>query len=266
MKKIIVVGYPKSGNTWVTRLTASLLDCPVKGYLYSDHNEIAIEGEDRKSQFGVFKSHHHFSELSQEDQSHAKIIYVIRDPRDVSISGRHYFIFGKVKGFKSWVKNEESIFRFIDEYKKKIVSVYQKVMKKLLSRSEMNKAVLYGNSNVHRTCSISWKAHLSQYRNKANVFKVQYESLLNDSFNESKRILDFIGIEKSEKEIIRCINEQSFDKRKTQFFNENQIEKANFLRSGKKEQWKTVFSKKENRLFVKHLKKELIELGYDLKK
>ena len=35
MKKIIIVGYPKSGNTWLTRLTADLVGCPVEGFLYN---------------------------------------------------------------------------------------------------------------------------------------------------------------------------------------------------------------------------------------
>ena len=53
---------------------------------------------------------------------------------------------------------------------------------------------------------------------------------------------------------------------KEQFLKNGQIVKAKFLRKGKKEQWKTTFSQKENLLFIDNLKNELIELGYDLEK
>ena len=63
MKKIIVVGYPKSGCTWATRLVAELVGCPVAGFWQSDKKEIAIEGEDRVSDFRCYKSHHQLAEL-----------------------------------------------------------------------------------------------------------------------------------------------------------------------------------------------------------
>lgn len=98
MKNVIIVGYPKSGNTWITRLTAELIGCPVSGFWNEpDNQEIAVEGQSRNSEFRCFKSHHPLSELSNtfDTKDHKKnhIIYVIRDPRDVSVSGAHYFKF-----------------------------------------------------------------------------------------------------------------------------------------------------------------------------
>ena len=56
MKNIIVVGYPKSGSTWITRLTAELVGCPITGFWnQSNQNEIAREGQDRTSDFRCFK-------------------------------------------------------------------------------------------------------------------------------------------------------------------------------------------------------------------
>lgn len=56
-RTVIVSGYPKSGNTWTTRLVAEAIGCPVKGFWGSDHNEIAIEGAERDSEFLVYMSH-----------------------------------------------------------------------------------------------------------------------------------------------------------------------------------------------------------------
>jgi hypothetical protein len=94
MVDVIIVGYPKSGNTWVTRLVAELIGCPVVGFLdYDDQPEIAREGLNRRSDYQCFKSHHQLHELCDIDTNTKKIIYVVRDPRDVCISGAHYFHF-----------------------------------------------------------------------------------------------------------------------------------------------------------------------------
>lgn len=264
MKKIIIVGYPKSGNTWLTRLTADLVECPVEGFLYNPNNiEIAIEGKERVSDYKVYKSHHQFSELTEEDIQNAKIIYVVRDPRDVSISGRSYFDFGKplFENVKWYDWSFNNFFpKLISIIKAKINIVY------LNRNRKMNNAVLYGDNDVQYWCRISWKTHLKPYFEDENILKIKYESLLLDPLTESKRILNFIGIEKEEADVKHCIQNQSFEKKKNQFKEEKQLGKANFMRKGEKEQWKTLFSRKENLLFVNNLKKELIDLGYDLKK
>lgn len=264
MEKIIITGYPKSGNTWLSRLTANLVDCPVEGFLYNPNNvEIAIEGTERVSDYRVYKSHHQLSELTKEDIQNAKIIYVVRDPRDVSISGRNYFDFGKplfgnVKWYDWSLKNFFP--KLLSIIKTKINIIY------LRKRERMNNAVLYGDNNVQHWCRISWKTHLKPYFDDENVLKVKYESLLSDPLTESKRILNFIGIEKDEAKINEDIYNQSFEKKKNKFKEEKQLGKANFMRKGENEQWKTLFSRKENFSFVKELKKELIDLGYDIEK
>jgi len=262
MKKIIIVGYPKSGNTWLTRLTADLLDCPVEGFLYSPNNvEIAIEGSERKSEFRVYKSHHQFSELTEEDKKNAKIIYVIRDPRDVSLSGSNYFDFGNpiFNNIKWYDWSIQSFFpKLITVIKTKINLIY------LQKRKKMNKAVLYGDNNVHHWCRISWKTHLMPYFEDKNIHKVRYESLLENPYSESKKILSFIGISVDDDRINQSISNQSFKNKKKQFLENKQLGKANFMRKGEKEQWKSEFSRNENKLFIDELKKEFLSLNYDL--
>ena len=111
MKKIIIVGYPKSGNSWLTRLVAQLLDCPAKGFLYHEKPEMVTEGLQRDSAYVCYKSHHQWHELKQEDQQ-AKIICITRDPRDVSLSGRSYFKF-PLGSYLFYAKSKNLIFRAI---------------------------------------------------------------------------------------------------------------------------------------------------------
>ena len=264
MKKIIVVGYPKSGNTWISRLTAELVGCPVEGFLYSDHEEIAVEGLSRVSEYALYKSHHQLNEINEKDLASAKLIYVIRDPRDIAISGRSFFlsssnIFSKVDWSKTGL-----VFRAINNFKAGINIMYHRSFGKRVMKNKMNKAVIYGNNDIHHWCRISWKNHLIPYLKKSNVLKIKYESALNDPLMEAKRILEFIGVEKNEKEIVKIIENQSFSKKKKQFLNENQSGKARFLRKGKGQQWRGRLSKKENQMFINSVGNELVELNYDL--
>lgn len=240
------------------------MDCPVKGFLYSDHEEIAVEGLDRISEYGVYKSHHQLNEISVQDLTSSKIIYVIRDPRDIAISGRSFFlssanIFSKINWSQKGLFN-----RGINTFKAGINVIYHRSFGKLVMKNRMNKAVIHGNNKIHHWCRISWKDHLIPYLENPNVLKVKYESALKDPYEEAKKILDFIGVEKSDCDILKVIDNQSFKKKKKQFLNENQSGKARFLRKGKGQQWKSILSQKENKMFLETVMSELVELNYDL--
>ena len=86
--------------------------------------------------------------------------------------------------------------------------------------------------------------------------------MLKEPLNECKSILNYIGIQRTEKEIKRAIYNQSF-KVKKKFFNQNKKKvEANFLRSGKSKQWEKGLSQKQKDLFTKFLGKELRSNGY----
>jgi hypothetical protein len=259
LKKIIVVGYPKSGNTWATRLVAQLVECPVEGFLYSDHKEPAIEGSERASVHRVFKSHHQLHEIKSEDVQNAKIIYLLRDPRDVAISGRNYFT--TVSGFKSVKLKEGSI---VYRVFKKTYQLYARFVDAFRLRKEMNKAVLQGNKLIHHWCRVSWKKHVEPYMKNDSFLKVRYEDLLSNTHNEAKRILHYLGLEKDGNSIRVAIEKQSFENRKNEFIKMGMKNEAEFLRKGKAQQWKVELGPEENQLFVAAFKNELEHFGYEL--
>lgn len=257
-QKIIIVGYPKSGNTWITRLTAQLLNCPVNGFLYEKHNnEIATEGLNRDSEYECFKSHHQYFELAREDIENAKIIYVIRDPRDIFLSGINYFYNYKI--FDPWNFKNAQI-RYLTTI---INSLFKKGIGSYLMKKRMIKAVLKGNEKVHHWCRVSWESHLIPYMNKGNVLKVKYEDVLASPIIESKKILAFIGESKNLREIEKAVELQSFDFVKNKFSRDGELYKAAFLREGSSNQWKKKLSKEVNNMFLRHISEEINYLGYE---
>ncbi|NNC84988.1 MAG: hypothetical protein HKN75_02835 [Bacteroidia bacterium] len=251
-QKIIIVGYPKSGNTWITRLVAELVQCPVVGFLYSDLFETAIEGLDRQSEYECYKSHHQWHELNDEDKQNAKIIYVLRDPRDISISGRPYFF-----AWQSLIETGKNTLpiRLINWLYRATPFADAK------AQQLMNKAIFYGEEKVHQWCKVSWNDHLTPYLEKDNVLKIKYEDLLDDTFNGSKNILNFIGIKKNEEEIKEAIEYQSFYKASKRHKKHNS-DMASHFGQGKKEQWRIQMKNSEINEFASNLGDTLKTLNY----
>lgn len=100
---ILIVGYPKSGNTWLSRLVGDALNSPVTGM----HNArpLCEEGLDRTGKFVVRQLHLKpiYREINPKEAvpnantfniygyKGEKILHIIRDPRDVTVSVMHYW-------------------------------------------------------------------------------------------------------------------------------------------------------------------------------
>ena len=256
MKKIIIVGYPKSGCTWATRLVAELVGCPVAGFWRSDKKEIAIEGEDRVSNFRCYKSHHQLSELGlQPNDPDASLIYVLRDPRDIAISAANYFQFDrfpKVASLFRGLRRGEKLYRH---------TLYPLLVSQNYRLERMTEALLQGSAEVHNWCRVSWNEHWRPYE-QAGVPIIRYEDLLATPEEQSERILRHLGIERSAVAIAAAVENQSFERKKEALLRGGETGRAKFLRVGKSGQWREKLPAHLQARLTEELGSELIRWGY----
>jgi hypothetical protein len=261
MKNVIMVGYPKSGCTWLVRLVAELLECPVAGFWNSDIYEIGREGQDRISDFRCYKAHHQLHELEIEPNSKDHfIIYTVRDPRDVAISGANYFSFDKFVSRELMPK----LFRKTP----KVMGLYRRIVNRaLLSErykiDRMLDAILDGCEDVNHWCRIPWRIHYQPYWDHGVLF-VRYEDLLTSPEKECSRILKYLGQSRDADFVKRAIEIQSFDSKKKRFMEKREQTQVAFLRVGQSGQWKQKFSEKQKAIFVERLSKELALFSYEI--
>ena len=134
---IVVCGYPKSGTTWLSRLVAELVGCPFHGDLgYSDGRP--LEGRGRESDFDCYKSHRTLSSLAARGvHPSRKLIYIVRDPRDVAISAAHHF---RVNFFAT-LRSGNTVLAAVNTRLARVVPY-------VVKRNRMVRAVLYGDPSA----------------------------------------------------------------------------------------------------------------------
>ena len=96
MAEIIVCGYPRSGNVWISRLLGDALDLRVVG-LRGGRGSVAAEGFGRTGEGYVMQTHRWPGDKDKHRRvnlgAHRYQIFllVVRDPRDVAVSVSHYW-------------------------------------------------------------------------------------------------------------------------------------------------------------------------------
>jgi len=255
-RRVLVCGYPKSGNTWLTRLTAELIGCPAEG-LWLDggevrEEEIAREGQGRSSEWRVYKSHHTVGELQQTVEPADLVIGIVRDPRDVLISSTHYYETPKHPGLSSFLAKIPTGLRWYA-----LLWGYRK-----FSREELLHAMLKGNAQINLWLRHPWSRHAADA--KLADCLLRYEDLLEEPEKQARRLLEAIGLERTDEQVRRAVERQSFAQRKKQFQDKGQDSQVKFMRSGKARQWRTQLPPELLNELDEAWEEELRQLGYPL--
>lgn len=253
MKNLVVVGYPKSGCTWVTRLLAELIGCPVAGFWHSEKSEIAVEGAERISDYRCHKSHHQYHELALGLEDRA--VYVLRDPRDIAVSAASHFIFRRFGKYRTWERAA---------WARKLYAhtLYPLLVRQNARLEKMTGALLAGDARVHNWVRVSWQGHLRPYA-AAGVPLVRYEDLLAAPETEARILLQKLGIARSPEEIATAVREQSFERKKAALLARGERGQAKFLRSGHSGKWREKLPPHLQTRFTRELGDELTRWGYD---
>ncbi|GEN85847.1 sulfotransferase domain-containing protein [Oceanobacillus sp. FSL W8-0428] len=232
---ICLVAYPKSGNNFLLFLVTALLyrkkmDWATKGEMIQN---VASEPIENLPSPHLVWSHNGY------DTSYPKVIYLVRDPRDVVISYHHHF--------QKYYNESRQFDAFFTAF--------------------MNGDIDPGMWDAQVE---SWLDNQDEVRN--GFLLVKYEDLLADTATEAKRLINFLNLNRSEQEINEAVHWASFDNMKA--LEQKQKEHLNgpsqlvnpalpFVREGKANKWKSVLSNDQQQQINQTFAKTLSRLGYN---
>ena len=235
-----IVSYPKSGNTWLRFLLANLFNLERQSVTLSSFKKFVPDiYENTQEELLSFakprflKSHEYF------DPRYPKIIYIVRDPRDVAVSYYHHLI-------KERQIDEDYP---IDEWIKAFVA------------GDFHPQFGTWAENVG-----SW---LGARNGREDFLLLSYEELLNDSLKTMLKVASFVGVARDENQLKQVIELSSANRMRELEKKEKWLNnKANmrtdkpFIRAAKSRNWETDLSK-ESIAYIENSWSTLMEnLGY----
>ena len=176
-----LVSYPKSGNTWARFLIANLVR-PHEKIEFSNVNRM-IPGPEvtrnrdlmRTPRPRIIKSHQYF------DPRYPRVIYIVRDPRDVVVSQYHF------------------------QRKRKLVAD-QYPLSEYVGRFVAGQTSFYGSWGEHVA---SW---LATRHGRPGFLLLRYEDMVEDTARELSKVASFLGLSSTPEMILQAVERSSADR------------------------------------------------------
>ena len=214
-----LVSYPKSGNTWARFLLANLIYSQEEVSFSNLESRIPDVYKDTQKELRrvprprILKSHEYF------DPRYKKVIYIVRDPRDVVVS---YYHFHLKKGIiPDGYPLDQYVARFI-----------------------AGEVDAYG----------SWRENVASWLGTrygmGNFLLLRYEDMLEQTTHELAKMAAFLGFERSLEEIAKAVSLSSADRmrkmeqKQTDVWVNTQKTRKDipFVRNATAGQWQSVLS------------------------
>ncbi len=237
---VFLVSFPKSGNTWLRFILGYYYYPETCSFDTIDrllpdihYNPDAVAGmSDRR----FIKSHFPYSKLHQTEK-YPKVIYVVRDGRDVAVS--YYFYLKRSGVLSETISFEEAL----------VI---------------MEQATLFEYSN--------WSMHVDSWLSSghSDLHLIRYEDLLDDPDGVATRLFEFIGDPADPQKLQEALSQSHFSNLREKEQNMHGFWRGKpadpsirFMREGRKRDWENHFPEELARSFYEQHKTLFSKLGYE---
>ena len=281
-KIIWIASYPKSGNTFVRLVLGSyfytpdgitknfdaikniitinnynlyknLKNFPSKNNFNKVPQSISAFWQDAQKMLSekikknlFIKTHNCMAEILNKKFTNEKytkcFIYIVRDPRSVSISYKHHFN-----------------------------TSYENAVKQIMNVNLIDNDPI-NNIKVPELIS-SWSVHYNSWKdfvNKGNGIIIKYEDLKDKTEETFYKIFEFLGnfinFKLDKEKLTRTINSNTFNNlqkiEKEEGFDEKPKVAEKFFRKGINNEWQLILTSDQQKMIETKFQNEMIELGY----
>lgn len=234
-----LVSFPRSGNTWMRVILAEIL-YGKSGDGLDDLQYFIPDNQVRfnlnrlvDSEFHVVKSHYPLNYSDSKTKKYNRVIYLIRDPRDVVVSHYRYM---SARGYTTDFDN------FLIDWV------------------------------TGRIWPTSWREHVNSWigidskTNDFNICIIRYEDLLSEPIAQVQKAVDIIGIEANLNTVQRALDlasaENMRNKEKLGLRKGEDVVGMKYIGEAVDGQWKAKLNSNQVKLIEEHANVEMRKYGY----